>query len=126
METKLKQLTWKYFWKQKGWEVGITLGIIFCLLFLPWIIGDTSCRVNQKVTETWIGTNTQDINSDVKCFNGFWITYTIGWLMFLLLIIILVALFVVGWFIWKWIESNWDKAKQRARGEIKFGNKQRS
>jgi formate hydrogenlyase subunit 3/multisubunit Na+/H+ antiporter MnhD subunit len=99
----IKKLTWKYFWQQKLKEIGIFVGIVGGIIFLPY----------------WFGLLTKLIFPmfETDFFEGEFGRFSI-WLhgLFFLALFLLILLVI-----WYWVEINWDKAKERAEKELKSG-----
>lgn len=104
---KEKKLIWKFFIEQKLGEIGILLGLLIILTIIPWFLG--------RIIETDL------FNSGITgFFIGYWTT---GILLLLIICAILLGLLIVLSTIFEWISSNWDKAKQRAKKEVRNGKK---
>lgn len=110
----LKKLTWKYFWKQKLNEIGITFGILFAFTILPWLMGYIGCYFNPIFVENFVF---DDVI--LKCHTGFWVMYGLGWVTMLSLFIVILAIGLIIAIIIGWIYNNWEKAEKRAREELK-------
>jgi ABC-type multidrug transport system fused ATPase/permease subunit len=95
MNEKLKKLTWKYFWRQKLKEVGLTLLIAAVGIFIPYWIGKFVGLIFNNV--------------DISTKGNSWIAG----------IFALLVLSLIGYLLYLWIEYNWDKAKNKAIKELK-------
>lgn len=113
---QLKRLTWKYFIQQKVKEViipilygGYTLlGLMFFSYFGRWID-------EFFFTKGWIP---QLMFNSMSTFWGYLCYGVLGALCVIPLVFLIFALRY-------WIKSNWKKAKQRAKEELKKKGKQR-
>lgn len=99
MSRNLRRLTWDYFIDQKFNEVVNFLFFGSLIIFLPYYLGNLIMRE-------------RPIPSDFAYFAiGRWIAGAFS-LFVLFAIIALIAV---------WIDSNWTKAKRRARKQIRSG-----
>jgi hypothetical protein len=105
----LRGLTWKYFIDQKIQEVIIGLQVIVEVFFVAYvlplflssrILGGGSicyyCTTGEEYTLLWIS----------------------GLLISVIFLILFAGLLVIIEIIEKWINSNWEKAKKRAKSEL--------
>jgi uncharacterized BrkB/YihY/UPF0761 family membrane protein len=97
-----KQKAIKYFIEQKVKEIGLFLLIVAAIIFIPYLLG-------QFVPSDFACGEVAD------CAEGSLIDWLNGLSLLLIIIIIgLVLLFVFALF-YRFIKSNWEKAKKRAR-----------
>lgn len=104
---KVRDLAWKYFWKQKAWEIFKFLLVVVAIVFIPLFVG-----------QIVLGTES------IMCGDGGGILATCKWYMYWLMgafiISILVFIRVMMWDWFKgWLERNWIKAEERANKELK-------
>jgi uncharacterized membrane protein YdjX (TVP38/TMEM64 family) len=107
---QLKNLTKKYFWKQKLIEITIIILSLIAFYSLSyfgsWIDGkyfkDCSISYNGCIMNTF----------------GEHIMYSL--LGLLLLAMLFVVLIIVGGLLYWWIANNWKKAKRKAKKELKI------
>lgn len=92
---KIKKRTWKYFWQQKLEEIGLTLGITGGVIFLPYYLSILFSNIFKLE------------KNDSKIIIWF------GGLVLLLGIAMIFLVFCA------WIETNWEKAKERAKEDYK-------
>lgn len=111
-----RSLTWKYFLQQKFTEIGLFILIALATIFVPYLLGH------------YIGDNMNFGCGDSNIYESECNVF-IQWIEGLLYLFFggFVSLVVVA-LIWGWLESNWEKAKKRAKAEvhnIKKGRKRR-
>jgi len=110
MNEQLKSLTWKYFWKQKFKEVGLFFGILILSIGVLYLLSYLGRWINLDILKV--------PNPLVKANETFFqhIFYGIFGFVYLSSVIILLCLIVSAFC--EWINSNWKKAKQRAKMEL--------
>lgn len=113
MDKQERTLIWKYFWQQKLIEVVRVLLIVLAIIFIPFTIGhyigdniDIMCDYNLY--------SAADCNNFMQWVEGlFWIFVTlIGLYIFSK---ILIGIFKT---LSSWVESNWTRARKRAKAEV--------
>lgn len=113
-QKQLEDLKRKYFWQQKGKEIGLTAIFIFLFCLLIFILGTMYLSFNPE------GMYAETKEDGTKGY------YTNVWMVGLMCILILVILiFLLSIFsyilyvsIKDWINSNWEKADKRARRDL--------
>ncbi len=103
---QITKLTWEYFWEQKFKEVGLTILILSILIFVPYFLG------------SWIGDGKSDMCGDGSWGNDYEVecgTFATWFEGLFYLIVISLVLLLLG----AWILENWEKAKEKAREEVK-------
>lgn len=125
-QEKLKRLTREYFIEQKVKEISLAILILFSFIFIPFALGN-SIGDNQYC-KIYYGNSSSDyrISEDVDNCDGYsiikhdvlmnWIegiAYIFG--LFVLFIVVLPIIMLPR----KWIQSNWEKAEERARRDLK-------
>ena len=122
MNKQLK-LTWRYFIQNKIKEIIWTIVILTAIIFIPYLLGN-SIGDNRSSGCDWdcgIDEGIDECNPDTKCgkiiqwFEG--AGYLIGGIF---------VLSFVGWIIYCWFSSNWEKANNKDRKELKTSHKRRS
>jgi len=106
---KLKSLTYKYFWQQKFKEVGLFFGIPTLSIGLLYLL-------------SYFGRWLDNLLGGINMMNGnsiFWEHIGYGFLGIIYLLFIFIVLFALFGAFYCWIESNWKKAKKRAREELR-------
>lgn len=113
---KLNSLTWKYFWEQKRYEVGIFL----LVLFIAWSVFSVfygayafGCeRENTGTTHTdWFG----EVIEDTQCIQP--VVHNAGF-FWRINGIFCVSVWIIVAFI-AWLKANWKRALRRARAKIR-------
>ncbi len=94
MNKQIRQRTWKYFWEQKLTEIGVTLGIIVGVTFVPYWLGRLFFHIIKKPQDFFMA----------------------DWFVGIILLLVLMLL-TVG--IFQWIDCNWEKAKKKAKKDFK-------
>ena len=105
---QIELLTWKYFIKQKAYEIGRFLSIAMLILIVPYLFG-------------WIANIlfVRTINILVIGFDLIFYRWAIGCLAVMMLAIGLLIIWKIAEGIYNWIESNWQEARKRAKKEMK-------
>jgi len=124
---KLKKLTWKYFWQQKFSEVWIVVLIPTLVVGLLYLLSFPMRKLDLFLNEQYALEFSKLILEEM---NTFWNHMTYGFVGASILFLVILLIYVVGFVIFlifssiyelfcSWIKSNWKKAKERARKEIK-------
>jgi len=96
---KERSLTWEYFWQQKFKEVSIFLLCSFVIIFIPYWFGKLLIKI------------------------GLYIPYEMNFELWAMgLISLLFSLFILGIIflgLHEWLSGNWEKAKRRAKKELR-------
>jgi len=112
--TALKELTEKYFIEQKEREIGIGIIVLVGIMYLPFIVGKgVFLLVGNKVSHQLISSilNISQSSFPISSFE----VWQVGIAIIILLLILGVFLGAICVIIKYWIESNWEKADERAR-----------
>lgn len=129
MNKQEKDLTWKYFWQQKIWEVTMILLIISLIIFIPYILGhnigdgeSTSCHGdfitmvmedNAFTTQNYWELKECIIIDEWAEGAGYVLlglfSLAVGGLLLFILLLLAVD----------WIDSNWKKANKRAKARVR-------
>lgn len=109
-EQEIKSLTWKYFWQQKAIEVGEFLLSLLVIIPVPYFIGKLLDPILCEDNIECISTNLFMI-----WFKGIFLVILTGFILFCMgcLLYSLHDLFKY------WIKSNWERASERAREDLK-------
>ena len=113
-----KDLTWKYFLQQKFYEISITILIITAIVFIPFLLGH---NIGDNISEfcgnsgSYYYPVAEECGIIVQWFEG--LGYAI--LGVLSLVFAFFVLNMIRLLILYWIETNWDKATDRAKKEIR-------
>ena len=105
---KLKALTWEYFFKQKLREVVLTIIIIMGIVVIPFLIGTLALYFLGEQIICKVLTSTETLICDTT-FYGLW---TFG---FTSLVLITGITFLIK----VWFKSNWKKAQEKAKRDVK-------
>jgi ABC-type multidrug transport system fused ATPase/permease subunit len=128
-DKQLMNLTWKYFWKQKIQEFGTFFGVIFLTIITLYLFSYLGRFFDELIIQYFDG------ELIFVLMNTFWkhmaygllalcFLLEIGVLLYLLIFICCnICYYVIYYPIKYFIESNWNKAKEKARLELK--NKKR-
>ena len=106
-QQKIGSLTWRYFWQQKVKE----LSYLICVILIPFLLGKLAVKIFGR--NEICSFHNLDLYTCNLGYIDLWLT---GFLPFLSMGIIYVLLHLL-------ITSNWDKAKRRAKEEIKNVNR---
>ena len=107
---KIKNLTWKYFFKQKFLEISLTILIGLAFVFIPYgigyLLGDKISLIDCK-----------DVGSidDLSLECSYLQIWGEGFLYFCFTLLVLLICYSV---FYKLVLSNWEKAKKRARMDV--------
>ena len=114
-QQKIKQLTWSYFWGQKIKEVTLFILSSVGVIFIPFYIGKLMSYLLETKFTYWFCCNNEEIAT------GFCrISLTDFWGMgFITLISFIGSIFIIFSFGKTWVESNWEKAKAKAKKDMK-------
>ena len=115
---KLKSLTWHYFWEQKLEEINdYFLNPIFQIGFWGLISG--IILYGFSYFGRWIDITffSDNLSFEVMETLGEHVTYGLLGLLFLILMILVV--YMIIYYAMEWIFSNWERAKQRAKLDLK-------
>jgi hypothetical protein len=107
MKEELKSLTWKYFWRQKITEILLFLIITPAVIFIPYLLGH---NIGDNMS-SWCRNNLY--GDEVPCNIYFQWFEGLGYI-----VLIAGTLFVLAFFGYLWISSNWERAKKRARQDL--------
>ena len=102
-----KKLIWKYFWQQKMQEVGMFLLVVAGIFLIPYGLGNI------------FGCYFAD-----EC-NGIFMQWMIGVWALLMLILLFILIFFIGYIIREWFHDNWVTATKRVEMDIKCGDRLR-
>lgn len=98
---RLNELTWKYFWNQKLYELSKFLVVILGIIFVPYLVGLVfNFYLNGEIT---------------NCFD-IWI---VGICVLTIIFITLALIYIIFMLFINWIKSNWEEAEERAREDLK-------
>lgn len=103
---QLNKLTWEYFIEAKIKEIVLTLLIIAAIVFIPYLLGHF-IGDNESV---WCSdSNDWDIEEECNPF--------FNWAEGLIYSVIS---FMVIFYLFMWLSSNWKKAEKKAKKELKI------
>jgi hypothetical protein len=95
-ETRIKSLTWKYFWEQKKEEIKEFFEENYSFFLVPMVCIGAIFQIGWSAGMDWLAIIG-------LCFIGFWI------------LIGLIALIKITY---SWLSDNWKEAKSRAKQEV--------
>ena len=118
-EEAVNKLTWKYFWQQKIKEISLFLIVVVSIIFIPYILGH---NIGDNMD---IGCGTNGSGEIGECH------YLVQWIEGLAYIFlggccIVFCLFILAMIydlLEDWIKSNWNRAEERAKKELKVVRK---
>lgn len=106
MVNKLNKLTWQYFIESKIKEIALTILIISVIVFIPYLLGHSIGDNKDAMCSDMIYTGTEegDCSNFEQWVEGFFYIFIIA---------------VVSLSIYKWLSSNWENAKAKAKKELR-------
>jgi len=115
---KLRSLTWQYFIERKIKEVFLTIFILSLIVFIPYLVGSSIgdnksvyCDLSDYCQDSY-NWDVCDENAQCGEFNQW--AEGLGYLAGASFI-----LCFIGFIIYFWFSSNWEKAQEKARKELK-------
>ena len=102
-EERLRELTWKYFKQQKLIEGMIGVVGIILLIFVPYYLGIVFNPLYQRMFPS---------EDTITSLIGIW---AMG---FALILWVTLTLLLVGFLLYWWLTSNWERAEERAEEEL--------
>ena len=110
-QERIQHLTRRYFWQQKTKEILIVVGIFIAITMSIYVLGNFILYLYPQ------GIALYDCSIVEKCYTtNIWLIGVVG---LAAIIISLLILIVIGSPIKMWIQSNWEEAEEKARGELR-------
>ena len=104
---KIRSLAWGYFLKRKVKEITLIIGIIFAVVFLPYLIG----RISNSIFPSWTTGFCWLNEVGIDCVINKGTMWGVGFIELIILSLVFLVLYA-------WLNNNWEKAEEKAEEEL--------